>query len=274
MNSHPSTFSWPLARKLADYAADAYVRATCLDARTQASANVSLDPIMGAIVVAFRGSKSPRDFIQDAKFRQVELLWSNDNYTARVHEGFLEDFEAITVAVISQVKALLGGAAASPCQPKIFITGHSLGGALAILCALEFCRQKIPVAAVYTFGQPRVGNIIFAKIYDQTAVTASSPLVPLAPGSHDAVTLRDLTFRIVNQNDIVPRLPWVLREYWHCGQEIFLPVGSGWWENPSCTLKCLSDLIGLYGAYRHRDDVLIAEHYLKSYEACIANIKP
>ena len=48
MNSQPSTFSWPLARKLADYASDAYVRATCLDARTQASANVSLFGVLDA----------------------------------------------------------------------------------------------------------------------------------------------------------------------------------------------------------------------------------
>lgn len=40
---------------------------------------------------------------------------------------------------------------------KIYITGHSLGGALALFAAVELS-LNYTVTAVYTYGQPRVGN--------------------------------------------------------------------------------------------------------------------
>ncbi len=209
---------------LAGYAIEAYTRPTIADAKTNARALVVLDDD-GDIIVAFKGSSTPRDFLQDTKFMMRRPDWSLDAFPALIHGGFLEDFDAIAGAVIGQVKNCL---AAHP-QARLYVTGHSLGGALAILGALEFHRQKLTVAGVYTFGQPRVGNAVFRTIYD--------------------TALREVTHRIVNQNDIVPRTPGWLLGYRHCGQEVFLPVGGGWWSNPSWGRKLVSDVIGLYGAY-------------------------
>ena len=240
MNTQTETFSWPLARALANYAADAYTHATVTDAKTNARALISLNDD-GDIVVAFKGSSAPRDFLQDAKFMMRRPDWSLDAFPAMVHAGFLEDFTAIGEAVVEQVRGCL----ATHPQARLYVTGHSLGGALAILGALEFQRQKLTVAGVYTFGQPRVGNAIFHVIYD--------------------LALREVTYRLVNQNDIVPRTPGWLLGYRHCGQEIFLPVGGGWWLNPPLIRKLCSDALGLYGAYCQRDDVLFTEHYLHAY---------
>jgi predicted lipase len=45
----------------------------------------------------------------------------------------------------------------------VFCTGHSLGGALATLCALEM-RQRLGLRVeLYTFGSPRVGSPQFAR---------------------------------------------------------------------------------------------------------------
>lgn len=45
------------------------------------------------------------------------------------------------------------------------VTGHSLGGALAILAAADIKSVGHKVDEVYTFGQPRVGNVAFSKWY-------------------------------------------------------------------------------------------------------------
>ena len=56
---------------------------------------------------------------------------------------------------------------------KVFVTGHSLGAALAALCAAELGANRnslgISIEGVYTYGQPRVGNANFAAFYSNGA---------------------------------------------------------------------------------------------------------
>jgi pimeloyl-ACP methyl ester carboxylesterase len=68
---------------------------------------------------------------------------------------------------------------------KIFVTGHSLGGALAVLTA-EKINTVLPgrVRAVYTFGMPRTGDRNFATGYNQS--------------------LGARTYRLAHGNDVVP----------------------------------------------------------------------
>jgi hypothetical protein len=247
----PGGFSIALARILAGYAAAAYTAPpTCTDKATDATAIVvcAFDgDFNDDIIVAFKGSAEANDFIQDAKFDLVPLI-HNPISISEVHAGFLEDFNAITVAVVSQVKGHLQ----SNSDAKIFITGHSLGGALAILCAIEFSRQSIPVSAVYTFGQPRVGNHVFCSLYDQA--------------------LRDITFRLVNANDIVPRVPGHLMDYADCGHEIFLPTETNSFQvDPDLVQKILSDELGFAEAIALGHDVLISDHFIDQYQKRIGD---
>ena len=76
------------------------------------------------------------------------------------------------------------------------VTGHSLGGALAVLFqAILFMHKEETLLekllAVYTFGQPRVGDEVFAKFMNKNL--------------NDPVPRY---FRIVYCNDLVPRLPF------------------------------------------------------------------
>lgn len=78
-------------------------------------------------------------------------------------------------------------------KAKLFITGHSLGGALATLYAtmLNYTGETeiaSKLSAVYTFGQPRIGDADFAEY-------ASEHLA----GKY---------FRVVYCNDLVPRVPF------------------------------------------------------------------
>ncbi len=76
-------------------------------------------------------------------------------------------------------------------QKNIFITGHSLGGALATLAASHIikliCDNKISAKPpiLYTFASPRVGDSVFANNFSKL----------------------DECYRIANSEDIVPKIP-------------------------------------------------------------------
>jgi len=88
----------------------------------------------------------------------------------------------------------------------IDITGHSLGGAIAVILALYLKQDDYPVTQIITFGQPKVTNVTGARKF------ADLPLI-----------------RIVTPKDIVPLVPPIsplqiknLDIYWHMGEEVIL----------------------------------------------------
>jgi pimeloyl-ACP methyl ester carboxylesterase len=94
-------------------------------------------------------------------------------------------------------------------ERPVWVTGHSLGGALALLAAWrlqrQFIRQFIPVHEVVTFGAPMVGNAAAAHAFQREF-----------PGK---------IFRYVNIEDPVPLLPMVsliANSYAHCLNEVRL----------------------------------------------------
>ena len=262
----PPNITWAQIRRLAQWSATAYDAPNILDAGTNAAALVQaiLPPDGGPvqIVVAFKGSKSAKDFIQDAEFWFADVAIGD--VMVSVHHGFLADYTAIKAKVRAAVAALLQQYP----EARIYITGHSLGGGQAVLCAQDFAAQGLPVALVVTFGQPRVGSGLFCDAYDKEAVGVSLP----QPTAHSPQPsrLRDITYRVVNQNDIVPRTPGVLIGYRHGGQEIFLTAAGGWALNPSEALKALSDASGFWTAFRKGTDVLVSEHFIAAYQSQIA----
>jgi predicted lipase len=247
-------FNWPLARKLADFSARAYREATATDKATDASALVAVDG--GNVVVAFKGSSTPEDFLQDAKFLRRKICWWDEGKSVEAHAGFLEDFNALNIAVFSQVKTWLASlSAGGNVSPKIYITGHSLGGGIAILCALEFARMNLRVAAVITFGQPRVGNADFKSIYNREPVL----------GLVDDRRLGDITYHVINADDPVPLLPPLLAGYRDEGNEIFLPPKSAPVLNPAIGFQLISDLLGALDAWRKRQLAFVPHHFIKAY---------
>lgn len=165
----------------------------------------------GATYVIFPGTSSAEDWRTDFKFRKSAWQIGPGNvFAGRVHRGF----NAAILSVIDQIITLL------PAEARVVIAGHSLGGALAMLCAHQLTsRIAAPgkVAAVYTFGQPRVGNWTFSLYYN--------------------AALHDETFRIVNAGDPVTVVPPVLFGYKHAGTEVYLRRGGGatfghpWWTS-------------------------------------------
>lgn len=149
------------------------------------------------IIVAFRGSDSllgydnVDDWIKaDANARQVlEPIWGRYKMLRKtptggsetvyrdpgVHRGFRDHYWAVRDKVNSTIARHGGG------TKQLFITGHSLGGALSTLCAIDQATAQDRKAdrrfrphSVYTFGSPRVGNGFFAKLYKQKVASGKA----------------------------------------------------------------------------------------------------
>ena len=141
----------------------------------------------GATFVTFAGSDpgKPQDWITD-----FEAMPAPDS----LHDGF----KAAVETVWPEIEAAIGRRAA-PAQP-LFFTGHSLGGALAILAAARATLlRNAPQIVVYTFGSPRTGGERFFDEYTPQ--------------------LGNTTFRFIHGSDIVPTVPLtLLHVYRHVGR--------------------------------------------------------
>lgn len=86
------------------------------------------------------------------------------------------------------------------CQQPVWFCGHSLGGAMATICAGRcfLSHIKSNPSALFTYGSPRVGDRRYINF----------------------VTLDH--YRFVNNNDIVTRVPPAWMGYRHCGREVYL----------------------------------------------------
>jgi len=169
------------------------------------------------IVVAFRGTESPTSLegIKDWLLSDaLDLLIVPEGRLgtdlaaagvgARFHQGFVNAIAAIWNPVYEEVEREMKAA-----ERPLWITGHSLGGALALLAAWLFLRRMVPVHQIYTFGGPMIGN--------EAAVTAFDR------------EFAGKIFRYVHVPDPVPKLPTVslvANQYGHCQKEITLGVAG------------------------------------------------
>lgn len=122
-----------------------------------------------AHVFVFRGTEpdNPRDWATDLMFRKKVLPYGNTKSKIRVHRGFLRAYKSVREKVHEIAKQFI-------VHPKpVLILGHSLGGALATLCAVDIqynmregdLQDVQRNVYVFTFGSPRVGNRAFAQSY-------------------------------------------------------------------------------------------------------------
>lgn len=185
---------------------------------------IAKDPAMaatdeGAIVVAFRGTYSIANTIIDLSTmpqKYVPYPAPDDGAdepehkctNCTVHSGFFKAWQSARDEVIPQLKTLHKK---YPTYPVHFV-GHSLGGSVACLAALE---AKLSLdwdnVIVTTFGEPRLGNTEFANYVDET--------FDLAGDSH----LEKRAYRrLTHSNDPVPLLPPTEWDYKSHGGEIFI----------------------------------------------------
>lgn len=124
-------------------------------------------------LISFRGTSNPGQWIRDLRLFPVEHPWG------RVHAGFKGGID------IAEADLFAFEAAAAKAN-HLWVTGHSLGGALAVMAAARL-RQHGLNPFTYTYGQPRVGLSGFSERFETEL-----------PGR---------LIRFINQSDIVPRVP-------------------------------------------------------------------
>ena len=142
----------------------------------------------GDVTIAIRGTEGTLEWIHDAEFLSVPCPFLTG--AGHTEDGFTAMYESLRTGVASSsptvVNALPNLPFPSPVS-SVTICGHSLGGALATLLALDVAANTVfkdPTA--YTFGSPRTGDSLFASTYDQVVKNS---------------------YRVANRLDIVPTLP-------------------------------------------------------------------
>jgi triacylglycerol lipase len=119
------------------------------------------------IVAVFRGSESPNSldgfkdwFLTNAvnflilPEGRMGVDFAAAGVAARFHQGFM----AALGDIWDPFFAAIDGAYQKEERP-VWVSGHSLGGALALLAAWRLERQGVPVHQVVTFGSPMIGNV-------------------------------------------------------------------------------------------------------------------
>ena len=183
------------------------------------------------VVVAFRGTENNvSDWLTD-----LDCKPAVDGDT-KVHRGFLRALTVNRDAWNRTVKDIVESALArgEACDAEgrplpVFITGHSLGGALALLTTVMLAPDVD--GACYTFGAPRAANYEYFR------------------------NLKTPVYRVVNSSDAVPRVP--------PGSAMLLVRGAirgtawllGWWPAVSGILKKAEELVDKLNGYRHHGDL-------------------
>jgi triacylglycerol lipase len=162
----------------------------------------------GFVVIAFRGTKDFNNWMTDLHATPVSFPWIFDRGpdVGNIHAGFGHAVRDAWPKIRAALEDLVPPPDLAPgtAQPTLWLTGHSLGGALAVLAGAAFSMwSDAPIRSVngvYTFGQPRVGLYSFCGNYDHV--------------------LSQKTFRFVNNQDLVPRVPFRGWDYADVGQMI------------------------------------------------------
>jgi len=161
---------------------------------TEASLIKSIDSsAVQFAALVLRGTNDPRDWLTD--FNAIQDGWAG---VGLVHKGFAKALDLVWDKVTASLDKNV------PPDCPLFITGHSLGAALATLAA----SLRKP-RALYTFGSPRVGDNDFGA------------------------TLSGMNaFRVVNNRDVVTTVPPPL-PFHHVGELHYITHQGGMLVSPN-----------------------------------------
>lgn len=241
--------NWSCGSACTNATADFHVYNVYDNASTGNAGFSGIDHEAEKIVVTFRGTSNTANWIQDMDFWSMVYPHPACGELCTIHRGFYKAYSSVRAQLIDDVLSMH---AQYPTY-SLFITGHSLGGAMAVLCAIEFTTWNLPkttpapnttadgamVSALsdhdnpthlmpvelYTFGEPRVGNVYFTN-WSTTVLS------------------QERQFRVTHARDPVPHLPprsWgyvhVPQEHWYPADDsIFvLCADSSDTEDPACS---------------------------------------
>ncbi|CAD7703470.1 unnamed protein product [Ostreobium quekettii] len=206
----------------------------------------------GTILVCFRGTSSKANVVADLKFwrtphppgRGLTML----SMIPMVHKGFLDSWTAkgFNHKLLEKIRSIMGSPEFDYPKLRILVSGHSLGGAIAVLAAHDirrYCAVKPHQLSCYTFGCPRVGNHMFADEHNR--------VVPD-------------TWHVINNLDPVPRMPkfWVL--FKRSGRRVVINAHGDMIVQPIfLEFKLVSAFMG---------KTKVVHHWLSSYRRSLSSV--
>lgn len=152
------------------------------------------------IVLAFRGTEA--ESIKDIKADTDAKTIKCEESKGKIHSGFNKAFKAVHL----EIQTKLDNTEFK--DTPLFITGHSLGGALATVAAKRL-KHKGGIAGCYTYGSPRVGDEVWAseiKTPIYRLVNAADCVTMLPPG---AETITIVTWVL----QFIPQIGESIRKY-------------------------------------------------------------
>jgi hypothetical protein len=162
-------------------------------------------------VLSFRGTvpSNALNFLTDANVQP-----KNFSSMGQVHGGFHRNVRAVWTEIAAELNDAIGEADEDTKLKALYITGHSLGGAMAVIAAATifsdpaYSKWRPLVAGIYTYGQPMVGDAAFAKSCGER--------------------FGKLLFRHVYHHDLIPRMPPLSTGHFeHFGAE-YAGTETGW----------------------------------------------
>ncbi|CAK7232778.1 hypothetical protein SBRCBS47491_008386 [Sporothrix bragantina] len=190
---------------------------------------IAVDDSAREIIVAFRGTYSIANTVADLSTTPQKYEPYDPSETLNepprikcakcmVHSGFLDSWKStrhIILPVVAEARNDSVGSSSSESGStapyRVHLLGHSLGGALAALAALE---MKVVLGwedvVVTTFGEPRIGNGGLASFLEH--------VFDLHKNDTSAASYR----RVTHKNDPVPLLPMTSWGYSSHAGEVFI----------------------------------------------------
>ena len=191
------------------------------------------------LCMAFRGTNELADWLDNLNsFSEAALF-------GRFHRGFWNSVEDVWDTINGTYEELHNVK-----KRPLFITGHSLGGAMATVAASRFIHQDKPFISVYTFGQPRSMDRDTTRIFNAEA--------------------GERCHRFQNNEDIVTRLPARLMGYSHVGKCLYIDVDKTIHQDPGFWFKFLDTFEGALDSARQIGTIMgIADHKVEEYMSAV-----
>ncbi|MCK5606407.1 lipase family protein [Candidatus Pacearchaeota archaeon] len=190
-----------------------------------------------AIIVSFCGTNSLKDWLTNINCKFYDMG------SGSVHLGCKIALDNVWSGVESCINSQLR-------NKKLYICGHSLGGGLAQYAAFQLADMGYPVEGVYTYGQLRIGNKTFVENYNKI--------------------LGHKTYRHVNNNDIVPTVPYKFMKYRHAEKLKYFNESGKFFEKLSFGQSLRFWFEGVKGDLFEPGLDRIKDHSINDYQDAIA----
>jgi triacylglycerol lipase len=190
------------------------------------------------LALVFRGTDELSDWIDNINSFPEQALFG------AFHRGFLHSVLDIWDELFARYTEL------NQRKPRgLFLTGHSLGGAMATVATSILIQQDEAFTSTYTFGQPRAATRAAARIYNVEAGAK--------------------TFRFQNNNDIVTRAPARIMGYSHVGTYLYITQKQQILQDPGRWLEFLDNVTGAMESLNEIGIDGVVDHGMQHYLAAV-----